>query len=245
METLGYTSFEIESGELSFTTNINPADLTGTFLDQPERIQTFGGAVFAGDGFNQYVVLLPDMNDTISATNFDFIGSRPGGVLTPPPGVDGTRYVQVENIPGGKGLPDPVYITFDQVVTDGYEDLELVVALTQGAGRTSFSDEDHLTFAAFLDDDISTTTIGRVAGNDGGSVLQVDTNLDGSGDGDAVTQNEFSDYTFAIPAETTSVDLQIVVRLGGTNREVAIDNVRIRGREAEDVSSAADWHLFN
>ena len=114
-------------------------------------------------------------------------------------------------------------------------DLKVSLYLAQSFGVFEAADKIEIQYA--FDGDIggtdltagSYTTIGRFVG--AGGSLTADTNLDGSGDGAALS-TAMTEFEFDVPSIGTTLSVQIKVSQNSGNEEFAFDHIQVTGTEA-------------
>lgn len=168
------------------------------------------------DGTNDYFDLIGDGADPTGNSTYS--------------NIDGTKFWNGEDTqdidnPNGSGVSS---VIISGINISGYTGIDIVGLF--GAGNSvSFDSTDYLHVYTQVDG-AGYNLIGAFEaplGSSNGSINQ-DTNLDGSGDGTALTTT-FTDYTFALGTTGTSLDIRIDVFMTAGGEEVAFDNIRVNG----------------
>lgn len=144
---------------------------------------------------------------------------------------------------GNPRTDDLGIISLNTVDVNGYNNLELTLALAEGR-HDRFETDDYIQIYYAFDADTSShpglttvftqgnyTLLADFRGSALSSDLSLDTNTDGIGDGVVVLDTgAFSDYTFPITGSGSKLSLRIVMGTDGPDEEILIDNIRIGGQ---------------
>ncbi|MCB9448743.1 MAG: HYR domain-containing protein [Flavobacteriales bacterium] len=149
-------------------------------------------------------------------------------ILPEPIGEDGTYYFVGEGV-DDTGNPDGPFgtVTLNSVNVSGYQ---VSVKILLATGRTDggrFEPDDELLVEYNMDGG-GWNTLAAFYGVNPQSDLTEDTNLDGIADGTAL-DSVFKEFSYAVPATGSSIQVRVIMGQDGTTEEVAFDNIRIYG----------------
>ena len=165
--------------------------------------------------------------------NNDYIRRGGAGVMNldlTPTGFGGSNFVGIEDADGYEGT---VYLTLDAVNISSYSNLEVSIKVGATSSlATRYEDIDNLKIEYELDNSGSWVLIGQFIGTVGGSALQHDTNLDGTGD--VAINNVMNNYTYNLDAiagsSVTGSSLKVRVSIySGVQEEMVFDDIQLAG----------------
>lgn len=158
--------------------------------------------------------------------------------------LNGTTYWAAEDVLDLLGGPD-AHVTLNAVTVTGVTNLEVVIALgLSRQGETRWENDDFLIIEYNMDGggwNIITLYRGDDAGFNIPGITRLDTDNDMGTHGPfgAELAGDFTDYTIAIPATGTSLQVRIRTNVNGSE-EFGFDNIRIQG----DVPTPVEWLSF-
>ncbi|MEM7368271.1 MAG: T9SS type A sorting domain-containing protein [Bacteroidota bacterium] len=160
--------------------------------------------------------------------------------------LNGSFYWAAEDIGSLHGIGTFGFLTLNAVNISGYTNLEVVIALGLSRhGQTRWENDDILAVEYNIDGG-GWNIIGLYTGDNAGAGLGGLTRLDTDNDpstlgphGDQM-EADFTDYTFAISATGSSMQIRIRTNVDGSE-EFGFDNVRVQG----DVPTPVEWLSFD
>jgi len=136
------------------------------------------------------------------------------------------------------GMSSPATLTIEDINIDGYSQLQLRVYLAEDddGNNQDWDDDDYLHIDYDIDNSGSFTN-GIWVENDGSdynSAPYIDTDYDGVGDGDEITDT-FTQFTVDIPATGSLMDIKVTFGgLTANDEDIAIDHIEIVGVAASN-----------
>ncbi|MCB0395185.1 MAG: HYR domain-containing protein [Flavobacteriales bacterium] len=164
-------------------------------------------------------------------------------------GIDGSYFWVGEDVDDATNNPfsPQAILQLQDIDVAGYSTLELKVLLaqTETPNADRFENNDGLIFQYAMDGNIGTiipgsgttsgtyTTFATFRGNVSGGLgsLALDTDMNGVGDGSAVTST-LQDFTLSIPVTGSTLSIRIIMAQDQGTEEIYMDNLRIEGTVA-------------
>ncbi|MBC3845182.1 T9SS type A sorting domain-containing protein [Winogradskyella echinorum] len=129
---------------------------------------------------------------------------------------------------GGDGLPTKT-ITFNSINISGYNDITFKGLFASGNGGSGWDSSDILYIEYSLDGGTYQKFIQFASPTSGSnSGLNFDSNLDGTGDGSAITTT-FTEYSSSLGITGNTIQLRLFVSANSASEEFAFDNFIIEG----------------
>ncbi|MEM7239159.1 MAG: Ig-like domain-containing protein, partial [Pseudomonadota bacterium] len=244
----GVVTIEL-GGTLDPNFTLNPTDVSIRLVDSDannpaEGVYTLLSESFETDGNGiRYTTSIDEFTDFGSSTGEDFFLRTDGSDVSvnyQVSGADGSYFfagqdIDAANVAGNGGPPEGV-ITFTAIDVSEYENLTFS-ALFAEDDDSIFQDidtVDGIRVRAQLDGGGFVDILGFEAGGDqGNEVAQLDTNLNGIGDGAALTDT-FTRYSADIAGTGTLLDIEIELDAGFSQEDFAIDDIQIAGDRIAD-----------
>jgi len=221
-------------GNWNFTNLNNPAQNKSGVFTSDNTNSCLTELVFEGFGgaTQSYTTSIPEFvtgNGYFIKTNGDDIVSRNVQLN----GIIADYFFAAQDI-DANGDPLPVYLTFENINVSSYNTIYFSAEFAEDDDglNEDWDNPDYVHVDYSFDGGITWTTFFAIE-NDGStynSAPFIDTNLDGIGDGQEITDT-FEYFKASFDASTAStVSIRITFNLDAKDEDIAIDNVVIRGK---------------
>ncbi|MEM7057628.1 MAG: hypothetical protein AAF557_08565, partial [Pseudomonadota bacterium] len=238
-------SFEL-GGSLDPNFTLAPVpDLSLRLIDNDANNADEGAYTLFTEGFEtdgngvRYTTSIVEFSDGVEDFFVRTDGSNTGANYQVA-GEEGSFYFAAQDIDAANaaGFGGPTLATLNVTGIDisGYENLALSALFAEDDNGVlqDIDASDGLRIRAQIDGGGFQTILGFEAGGDqGNEVAQLDTNLNGVGDGAAITDT-FTRYAAAIAGSGSSLDLEIEFQSSFSQEDFAIDDIRVTGDAAPD-----------
>ena len=198
------------------------ADLVTVDFETPGGFTT--SIAEATDGFTDYF------------TTSD--GSNIAGVYNTP---QGNSFFAAQDTDADEIGASPASLFINDIVITDFTDLNVQLLVAEDDDGTNQDWDASDAFEIFASIDGGPSTLVFSIRNDGSPFNAeplVDTDLDGIGDGTAITDT-FADFTASIAGTGDELDLEFRFSLDSGDEDLAIDNIRINGTAVPEPSSIA------
>ncbi|MEM7504999.1 MAG: hypothetical protein AAF417_23455, partial [Pseudomonadota bacterium] len=240
----GIVSIEL-GGTLDPDFSLNPTDVSIRLVDSDANNPGEGAYALLSESFetdgngSRYTTSITEFSDGFS----DFFNRTDGSGISTAyevAGEDGSFYFAAQDIDAanaaGSGGPSSATLNFNNIDITGYENLAFSALFAEDdAGIFQDIDSsDGLRIRAQIDGGGFFDILRFEAGGDQfDEVAQLDTNLNGIGDGAAIT-DAFTRYYAAIAGTGSSLDLEIEFQASVGEEDFSIDDIRVTGDAAPD-----------
>lgn len=159
-------------------------------------------------------------------------------------GPDGSYFFAAQDTDGSPGTKKHVTLTFSGLNVTGFTDLQFLGLFAEddaSDGKEDWDRNSSLKVEARVDGG-SYQTVFAIESTGDNTAPRVDTDLDGVGDGQEITDT-FAEFSALIHLVGDVLDLRIAIgNLTSGNEDIAFDNIRLEGRQAlgADVPLAAN-----
>jgi len=140
---------------------------------------------------------------------------------------DQSYYIAVEDFDDPLSNADKGIVKIGNIDISNYKNLKIKGAFAAGAA-TGYDGSDQIEVEASIDGG-TWQTIARFTGAAGGSNLQEDTNLDGTGDG-TILKGSFKDFKWDLSNTGDQLSVRVTSNLNTGKEEGAFDNIRVTAK---------------
>lgn len=189
---------------------------------------------FEDDGSGKYTTSVAEFSDG----SYDFFTSTFNNTISTNYGVtdyDGSHYFAAQDMDGdGESVPQTLTMTFD---ITGSSNLGFKILIAEDDyGDPKWDDNDYFHIDYSIDGGDQTPLIWIESEGSGyNTETKVDSNFDGVGDGEAISEN-FMELESAISGTGSSLTVTFTFKLDSGSEDIAIDNVRILEGYSADTS---------